>query len=642
MALRFTPLVELEKVATVEKAVTLNASFLNVARINPTVLTNLQLDTAATQPTTPPPVAPAEPVSAPTYDTATASFGTIRHVDPIHDHLVNTLSNIEQLRRFATHAAGVEKSLLERVEAYLRLHLGDAYRASLQEIGIAPPETSEDALGPRLRERFFGKPAPRIGTVKNINNDKIVDVDEPYIKAIVAKLPNPSLDQTTFRQNTHSALFDSGTVIASDVRAMEALRGLLVKLRRQQQLDLEQKQAELAALDGRIREQRTVLSGLEARRSETLDDFAVAQRLLAEHWQEVEQAYARRQRVIDSRLGLYYVRVRETPLSRTLPDPLALRSGSVDDLVPGCPVGAAGLPAELQPFLDALLDIPAAEWAVLEPLSPHLPGRVQLEQLVQLRRQRVDDKQAQAAGAVVQARLAPILQEQREMVRTLAARPFSIGTLREMQQQGHRILALEDMLASPSPTLREPAQKLQQQLNSCVNCLLAVLRDIAPSIRLDWADQADDNRLPVESPERWPALARAEAADFNTLRTLMELLAWWFRQLAAGASGESRTAMRNVVRACLLLAASDDPQQLLQGQLKTLPPRLRLGELLRLDLNREPAPGNVLHLLDAKQDVVASVRVEDHDASGTLASITTILQPGAQLMLAMRVTGRRD
>lgn len=642
MALRFTPIVALEKVATADKAVTLNASFLNVARINPTVLTNLQLDTAATQPTTPPPVAPAEPVSAPTYDTATASFGTIRHVDPIHEHLVNTLNNIDQLRRFATHAAGVDKSLLERVEAYLKAHLGDSYQASLAEVGVSGSDTTTGTVGERLRARFFNRPTPKLGASKAISNDLVVAIDDKYLESLIEKQGSPSVGTTSFKQNTHSALFDSGTVLATDIRAMEALRSLLVKLRRQQQLDLEQRQAALAALDGRIREQRTALSGLEARRSETLDDFAVAQRLLAEHWQEVEQAYARRQRVIDSRLGLYYVRVRETPLSRTLPDPLALRSGSVDDLVPGCPVSAASLPAELQPFLDAVLDIPAAEWAVLEPLSHHLPGRVQLEQLVQLRRLRLDNKQAQAAGAMVQARLAPILQEQHEMVRTLAARPFSVGTLREMQQQGHRILALEDMLASPSPALREPAQKLQQQLNSCVNCLLAVLRGIAPSIRLDWADQADDNRLPVESPERWPALARAEAADFNTLRTLMELLAWWFRQLAASASGESRTAMRNVVRACLLLAASDDPQQLLQGQLKTLPPRLRLGELLRLDLNREPAPGNVLHLLDAKQDVVASVRVEDHDASGTLASITTILQPGAQLMLAMRVTGRRD
>ena len=99
--------------------------------------------------------------------------------------------------------------------------------------------------------------------------------------------------------------------------------------------------------------------------------------------------------------------------------------------------------------------------------------------------------------------------------------------------------------------------------------------------------------------------------------------------------------MRNFIRACLLLAASDDPQQLLQGQIKTLPTRFRLGELLRLNLNREPSPGNMLQMLDDKQQVVATVRVEDHDDKGTLASIATIINPNISLTLAMRVTGQR-
>ena len=80
--------------------------------------------------------------------------------------------------------------------------------------------------------------------------------------------------------------------------------------------------------------------------------------------------------------------------------------------------------------------------------------------------------------------------------------------------------------------------------------------------------------------------------DFNAIRTLVELVDWCFHQLDSDAAGDSRMTMRQFIHACVLLAASDGPQQLLQGQLQSLPTRFRPGELLRLNLNREPATGN--------------------------------------------------
>lgn len=595
------------------------------------------------------PSPPPEPVSAPTYEKASANFGTMRHVEPVRDHLINAFLTLEKLRLFAADTPGTEAPLLARVEEYLKKHMGEKdYQALLDGLGITipPPDDTSFKLAmfvdPKLKStvgeqarkisgRFFRQQLPKIGELTNVALGDVVD-KPAEVKSI------------SVTHNTHSALFSTGRVMADDIRTMEALRHALVKVRRDQQRLLEKEQARLAELEERIGKERATLGSLEARRAETLDDYIVAQRLLAEHWQEIEARYAERKRIIESNVGLYYVRVRETPMSLTLPDPLDLRPGNADDLVPGCPSRSTPLAVELRPFMANLLDIPAADWAVLRDLSKHLPGRSQLDMLVQQRRQRIQIRLQQPAvtqASFSRPALLTLLQNHQSMAQAIAARPFAMAGLRDMQQQGHHILALEDLMGTPIPALRDPSNQLHQRLNTAAGCLLDRLQAIKPSLRLAWADLADDNRLPVENPERWPNLDQAEADDFNNLRTLVELIGWWFRQLDANASGDSRTAMRNFIRACLLLAANDDPQQLLQGQLRSLPSRFRAGELLRLDLNREPAPGNLLHLLDDRQQVVATVRVEDHDSNGTLASIATVINPNVTLSLALRVTGQR-
>ncbi len=254
-----------------------------------------------------------------------------------------------------------------------------------------------------------------------------------------------------------------------------------------------------------------------------------------------------------------------------------------------------------------MYNIPAGEWAHLRPLDHLLPARTILAGLVEMRRQKLALRLNRATDAGL-ALLSGLAQQNQALVRDIAARPFGAGTLSEQQREAGAILALDDLLAIPSPLLREPARALHQRLDAAAGCLLERLRAISPSTRLNWASAAEADRLAVEAPERWPGLAEAEERDFNGVRTLVELVARWFRQLDADASAAARGAMRNLVRACLLLAASDDPQQLVQGRLQTLPGRFRLGEALRLRLDREAAPGTLLQLFDDDQRVIATLR----------------------------------
>lgn len=606
------------------KAAALAGNLADMAQIEPTLsaaalaaFANMQVETL-----------PKEPLTPPVFDQAPgAGKGMLSHVESINASFRNVERAFLDLRLKATTPHNEAKSLIDRVCDFLDDYLKPE---ELRRLGII-----DDGKQPPFRVLI----APDL-------HSKLGVLQRPVLDLALARPGEEGLDAEgkALKHNDESALFSAGRVIADDIRKIESLRGALTTLRRRHQETLEDLRARLAALEADIPGEIRQLDVRERERVEALDDYGVAQRLLAEHWREIEAAYAERKRVIESHHGLFYVKVRETPLGRTLPDPLDLRPSSPDDLVPGCANRDTALPAALAPFMEAVFDIPAGDWANLRPLGHLLPGRALLAGLVDTRRQKLALRLNRVATADTPV-LAGLVQQNHALVREVAARPFNAGALSELQRQGSAILALDDLLAIPAPLLRDPARALHQRLDAAAGCILARLRTIAPSIRLQWSALAEGNRLAVETPERWPRIAEAEERDFNGVRTLVELVAWWFRQLDADASGVARTAMRNLVRACLLLAASDDPQQLVQGRLKIIPGRFRLGESLRLDLNREAAPGTLLQLFDAGQRVIATLRVDDHDDQGTVASVATILDPevernpGAVLNTALRISG---
>lgn len=540
----------------------------------------------------------------------TPSF-TLQRVEPFDAVYINVRHTLLGLRERANKGQGEAKSLIERIKAFLDQFKGE-FGADLKALA---PELHD--LGGAFNPRLGVTEPPKVG-------DPVDPVKDPATK-----------------YNAHSALFAASKVLTDDVRTMELLRTALSTLRRRKQQELERRQATLADLQQQLAEGRGGLDQRVRERVETLDDYAVAQRLLAEHWAQVEQKHADRARVLGNHQGLYAVKVRETPVAHTLPDPLALRGARIDDIVPGCPAEPVPVAPALRPLLDAVLDIPAADWAALGDLAPLLPGRATLLSALALRTQKLQWRLAQpvAEAAAMHPTLQLLHGANREAAREWLARPFDAPALAALQQQARRVLALDDLLASPLPALRAPAQALLGRLQAAAGCLLARMRGLPATLRLDWGNAADADRLPVEQPERWPGLARAEDEDFNATRTLVELVGWWFAQLDADASGAARTAMRNFVRGCLVLAASDDPQQMLQGRLKSLPPRFAVGALLRLQLNREPLPGSMLQLFDAGQRVIGLLRVDDHDEGGTVARIASVYDDAAVLSTALQVSG---
>jgi hypothetical protein len=564
--------------------------------------------------------AKADPVTEPTYAKATASFGVLAHIDTIQDTFLNAKRGILELREGLTVAPSTkEQALIDRISAYVEDHVSAA------ELRTHFPTFEEDGA-------FV---LTDLDALVDPGRDTEVDVFDPEQGQVVTR---------TFTQNNYSALFGTGKVLIKDIRTVDALRYGLSTIRKLRQRRLERLREELKDVESEIPEERDRLAGLQRARLETLGDYAVAKRLVSENWTAVEAAYGERRRVLEGNLGLYYVRVRETPLTSTLPDPLDLRYGAADDIVPGCPVADVDLPDELAPFMEAVLDVPVGDWAALHDLFHLLPGRSRLETLVRRRRERLTLRRGQeamtVAGSTLAARLAPLRKQTETLTAELLAKPFvATGSLLQVQRQGRDLLSLEDLLSGPPHRLRGRAVKLQDRLDAAAGCLLDRLRAVTPSIRLDWAVAAEADHLDVVRPERWPGLQRAEAADFNGVRTLVELADWWFRQLHAEAAGASRTALRNFVRACLLYAAQDDPRQVLRGAVKTTPTVFRAGASLRLTLNREALPGTQLELLDAQARVVGTLRVDDHDEQGAIASVVKVLDTTAVPDTSFAVSG---
>ena len=450
-------------------------------------------------------------------------------------------------------------------------------------------------------------------------------------------------------QKRYGALFKTGKVIVQWIAIVEARynsneRKLQGKLRQHTA-----KLAQIEKLSALIRVARETLESLDRRFDEQLGDYGVAQRLLDEDWRKAYTDNLERTRILGSALqGLYYVRVRGTPISVALPDPLSLRYASKSDIVPGCDWDQdAELPDELDSFFSAVTEIPMDDWSALKPLRPKLPPFHRFDYLNKIRRSRFKARPSRAATVsnsdTLQARLQTLsLQTQIVMQQwsQFSLPTFTASSL-QTQEQASRVLSLEDLSNGAAGTLRKKAQALREELEQCQACLLEKLNLLPPSIRLQWGQLAEDDRIRVENVSWWPGLERAEQDDFNATRSIAELISWWFRQLSSDASAVGRSAMRNMIRSSLIFASLGDPNEIVRGKVH-VPPRLpAIGERLKVKLNRSPLPGTRLQLLDDKHQIVAVLAVEDHSTQSTQARIVELMQPLARINTGFSVVANR-
>lgn len=563
-------------------------------------------------------------LSSGAFKTANKDFGVLKHISVIDKDLDNAREGVEEIFTDSNE-------LLGKIKTFISDDLSKAVKSKLK-------------ADEKLIELLVNTKFPDSTVIKNGIIKLESDIRKKY-KTYATKIGKKESDfedviaeelQSKGNALRYGYLFKINRYLVRYIGITEKARGKLIRIQKVLQQYIVERQKDIKDMDEDIVEARRELAQLEAVRREALEDYSAAQRLVIEHWKAVEDKFNHRNNVLNSMLGLYYVKVRETSTSTKLPEIHTLSYAEVGDLVPGCRRDEQViLPDELSVFMDAVLDIPMYHWTPLTSHIQQLPSKQSLLVLLERRNSRVQNKQAQLSRNTFSRirGLSNLRRQSMYVMQSFAGRRFtSAASLKALQYEASKILSLEDLMNNTAGgRMRKPAYQLANNLELACHCFLEKLNELPPSIRLTWGQLAEDDHLPIDYPEKWPEIERAEDAAFNSLRTALELVRWFNRQLTSNADGDSRTAMRVLVRACLMLAASDDPGDLLEGRLQVAPAILSLGSVLKLTLNQDAVPGATLQLLDANKKAVARLRIDDQDSEGASATIVNLFEKDSQV-----------
>ncbi len=387
--------------------------------------------------------------------------------------------------------------------------------------------------------------------------------------------------------------------------------------------------ARVAQLTDTLASARDALRTAQSNAAHAAGDYSAAQQLIQEEIARVAAATAARNQAIASATGLFYVRELQSLTAVALPPGLSLTAETPDDLAPGCPIDHPGPPAAIQPFLDQLLEVPLANWRPLQNGWTDLPDIAGLQRLGALRAARVanwtpsgDFGNGAAAGDL--ANLAADAKTVFDPVfrQTIAISP----SLAVSQTAAFGVLALPDIVTLPPSLLRSNTEALRAKLESASGCLGETLANVPASIRFNWANLFRAGTLPPLAFAQWPLSAGPAAAPGDstaaTLRRLSGIVTWMSAQLQDSASAAAQTALGNLVAACVIASAFGDPNDSVTGTIVSRGVPFP-GVPIRIILNRPPPIGTVLNLLDAGQNILGTLRIQDHDATGTTATVVS-------------------
>jgi hypothetical protein len=550
-------------------------------------------------------------------------FGVMGHIDPTRNLLMDALNGIENLRNDFIGA----NSLCKKAEDLITAINAEKYidKVDVQADYWTKLNSKKDlAIAKIPTEEKESDGSQKIIELKNVFD--------------LSKIQKNNVASSLYS----TGLFSAGSSIRNDIRDVEHLHSTLMNLQSRLKRALNRKKNELAKQDAEIPVEQRALANLNQQRLKTLADYQVVRGLVEENWNEVEKAYRRREKILSSHQGIYYARVRETPYSLAPVTENPLRFGKLEDLVPAMALRHGELPEDLEPFIESVIEIPIANWKNFNGYWDLLPNQKTLIKIMGQRKSRLDFFTQQSVSNTAN-KFKKMHQSQQSIMQDYARFIFNYeSSLQAFNRQAAQIVSVEDLLKGYPHQLRERVQIFRNRIDQATHAVISQLHNIKPSIRLDWANAAELDQLDLRSPQLWPGLEQAKTQDLTGIRTLIELVNWWWRQLNDNASSSSVTAVRNLLRAALMVAAGDDPDEMIHGQLQFIPNGFRLGEILRVTLNRSAPIGTILQLVDDKDQLIGKLKVEDADEKGSIVSITNVYSAHQSTSSQFSVIGMKN
>ena len=422
-----------------------------------------------------------------------------------------------------------------------------------------------------------------------------------------------------------TALFTTANNYKKEIKEVDGLHNQLMLIHKQLSAALAGKNKKLEKIKSEIPVMQRSLENLNQQRLKTLAEYKMVVSLVAEDWLRVSTEYSKRERILTNNSGLYFVRAQETPFTKPSPVDKSLRYGRIEDLVPATAISQDELPEEIEDYIETIVDIPIANWKQFNDSWNYLPSRNTIIKLMEQRKLRLTYL-SQKTRKASSSKFVPMLQVHQSILQDYARFEFlQEASLQAFYRRAVEVISLEDLLTGTPHQLRGKAQAFRNQLDQATHALLAKLQNIKPGIRLEWATQAELDQLDLRNPYSWPGLKDEQQEDIGNVRSMIELVNWWWRQLNDNASSSSVTAVRNLLRAALMVSVGDDPKEMIHGYLQVIPSIFKAGDVLRAKLNRHAPIGTLLQLVNENNQLIGKLRIEDADENGSLVSITQIL-----------------
>lgn len=545
-------------------------------------------------------------------------FGVLGHIDPSRNMLVDALSSIKSLRD--------------------QLKGNNSFIAKAKTL-IADIAARNDVEGLGIDVSFWDKFNNQNQELAVIKYPADGNQETTLTLSNVLDIPKKLDGNTTMQASSlySAGLFSAGNTVRADIRDIDSLHSELMRLQTNLNRALTTMKNKLVKLDQEIPERQRELANLDQARLKALGESKMVAALVEENWRKVEADYLRRERILTNHRGIYFARASETPLGKSTLLDVDLRYGRLEDLVPGTAISHLELPDEVEPYIETIADMPIVNWKFFNPYWNQLPARLTVLKWLDNRRLRLGYLAQQPRQ--VSSKFNGLMQSHQAILQDYAR--FTIqgnNSLQAFYREAIQIISLEDLLTGTPHQLRGHAQHFRNQLDQATHLLLSSLQSVTPSLRLDWATAAELDQLDLRQPNNWPGMQQAKLSDLSEMRTLVELVNWWWRQLNDNAGSAAVTALRNLLRAALMVSVGDDPKEMLHGYLQVIPVRFRAGELVRATLNRHAAIGTELQLVNERDQLVGKLHVEDADERGAVLRIaqvynTATVQADAQFAL---------
>lgn len=382
---------------------------------------------------------------------------------------------------------------------------------------------------------------------------------------------------------------------------------------------------------------------------EARHDVEVGLSLLAEAEKDAAETNARRAGIIrEFGHTMIFRRARRDLLRRPL------RTATTQDALAPDPVftcmrGHEDQPEELRAYVGLFQDAPLAWFPSIarqvdaldkRPVAVNFLAAVSAR--LALARPIQPIVQASTARALLAVQGAMVMQGARlgkryDLVQRLDFARLTRLDLGEMQRKVQELASLGDVMdaARERPQLARAASAMMEDLGKVAACLHAGFDDVAPVIRMQWAELLSQHDEPI-ALARLSALPQWGAIPIEQRRALQDLVNWLFAQIDT-AKEDAVEAMSELVRVALLLAAHAPVDQLIPATLVASVPA-EPGQRVPLAIDVSVIRTGLIGVIRNAQGVsVAQARIEEIGPDIAQARIVRSFVPGVSLQKGFKV-----